>query len=47
MTLIMLQPGFVRLQGVEMMKLPLITASVVAYSLLATAWICQVDLLPM
>jgi len=27
------------------MKLPLISASVVAYSLLATAWICQADVL--
>jgi hypothetical protein len=27
------------------MKLPLISASVVAYTVLATAWICQVDLL--
>lgn len=26
------------------MKLPLISASVVAYTLLAAAWICQVDL---
>jgi hypothetical protein len=27
-------------------KLPLISASVVAYAVLATAWICQVDLIP-
>jgi len=27
------------------MKLPLISASVVSYSLLATAWICQIDLI--
>lgn len=27
------------------MKLPLISASIVAYALLATAWICQVDLI--
>jgi len=27
------------------MKLPLISASVVAYTLLGAAWICQVDLL--
>lgn len=26
------------------MKLPLITAAVVAYSLLAAAWICQANL---
>jgi len=28
------------------MKLPLITASVVAYLLLATAWICYTELMP-
>lgn len=27
------------------MKLPLISVSIVAYALLATAWICQTDLL--
>jgi hypothetical protein len=29
----------------EMMKLPLISASVVIYALLATAWICNAGLL--
>lgn len=29
------------------MKLPLISAAVVAYSLLATAWICQINLIPL
>jgi len=28
------------------MKLPLITASVVAYLLLATVWICYTELMP-
>jgi hypothetical protein len=45
MVLPRLQPFIVWLQGEIMMKLPLISASVVAYTLLATAWICQTDLL--
>ncbi len=28
------------------MKLPLISASIVAYALLAAAWICQTNLVP-
>ncbi len=28
------------------MKLPLISASVVAYTLLAAAWICQANVVP-
>lgn len=32
--------------GEHHMKLPLITASVVAYLLLATAWICYTELMP-
>lgn len=30
-----------------MMKLQLISAAIVAYALLATAWICQADLVPL
>jgi len=30
-----------------MLKLHLISAAIVAYSLLATAWICQAELLPL
>jgi hypothetical protein len=40
-----MQSNFALLQGARIMKLPLISASVVAYTVLATAWICQVDLL--
>lgn len=29
------------------MRLPLIAASIVAYALLATAWICQANLVPL
>lgn len=30
-----------------MMKLQLISAAIVAYTLLATAWICQANLVPL
>lgn len=29
------------------LKLPLISAAIVAYALLATAWICQANLVPL
>jgi hypothetical protein len=43
--LIVLQPIISWLQGENIMKLPLISASVVAYTVLATIWLCQADLL--
>jgi hypothetical protein len=45
MSLTKLQLDFAGCKGVRTMKLPLISASVVAYTLLGAAWICQADLL--